>query len=137
MNTVNSDVINFLQYIECGTFGTNLFFGRVPNSNQAPTELWWVVPSNLNVTKHNVSGEDSLRYQYELHYRSMSMQKVDEEIFRITKEIVGSHCYNLDNFHTIEVNLVSTRPVDIDKEERVFGTVVFTVTVYDILTPKN
>lgn len=138
MNTVNSDVLTYLQYIGCGTFGTDLFFGRVPNSNKVSTKLWWVVPTNLNLTKHNVSGEDSLRYQYELNYRSMSLQDVDEEMFRITKEIVGSHCYELDNFHTIEVSLVSaSHRYSVDSEERVYGTVVFTVTVYNILDPKN
>lgn len=137
MNTVNSDVLNYVQFIGCGTFGTDLFFGRVPNSNKTTTKLWWLSQTNLNQTKHNVTGEDSLRYQYELHYRSTSLQDVDEEMFRITKEIVGSHCYELDNFHTIEINLVSAgQRTDIDSEGRVVGTVVFTVSVYDILQPK-
>ena len=61
------------------------------------------------------------------------MQKVSDEIFRITKEIVGSHCYELDNFHTIEVSLTSSLPPYVDAENRVIGTVMFSVRVYNIL----
>lgn len=138
MNTVNLDIINFLQYIGCGTFGENLFFGRVPNSNKVQNRLWWVMPTNTNLTKHNVSGEDSLEYIYELNFRSTSMQDVDEEIFRITKEILGSRCYELTNYKTIEVRLESSRHgVSVDGEGRATGCVCFSAKVYDILNPRQ
>lgn len=138
MDTVNSDVINYLQSIGCGSFGIDLFFGRVPQSTKTPVDLWWVVPNSSNVTQHNVSGEDTIEYHYELYYRSMSVQKVSEKLFQASKEIVGSHCYNLDNFHTIEVKLESVnQPTLKDSEERLIGNIVFTVTVYNILEPKE
>lgn len=138
MDTVNSDVINYLQSIGCGSFGTDLFFGRVPQSAKTPVDLWWVVPNSSNVTQHNVSGEDTIEYHYELYYRSMSVQKISEKLFQASKEIVGSHCYNLDNFHTIEVKLESVnQPTLKDSEERLIGNIVFTVTVYNILEPKE
>lgn len=138
MSTVNTDVITFLQMIGCGEFGTDLFFGRVPQSQKTPVELWWVVPTSASVTRHNTSGEDTLTYQYELNFRSLSIQKVDEKIFKATKEIVGSHCYELDNFHTIEVSLVSTdQRTMMDSENRIVGSIAFSVTVYNILQPKN
>lgn len=133
-NTVNSDVITFLQSIGCGTFGIDLFFGRVPQSQKVPTELWWVVPTNASLSQHNVSGEDTIRYVYELNYRSLSVQKLSDMLFKATKEIVGSHCYNLDNYHTINVELVSVNQNTMkDSEERMVGSVTFVVTVYNIL----
>lgn len=138
MNTVNMDVITFAQLIGCGTFGVDLFYGRVPNSNKVPTSVWWLVPDTASVLGHNVTGEDTLSYRYSLAYRDMSLKKVDDELFRVTKEIVGSHCYELDNYRTMNVELVSAAPhIDVDDENRVYGTVDFKVTVYNILKPKT
>lgn len=138
MNTVNTDVINYVQSIGCGEFGKDLYFGRVPNSDKTPTELWWIVPVNSSVMQHNVSGEDTIRYHYELNYRSLSVQDVNNKLFKASQEIVGSHCYELDNFHTIEVNLVSVNQMTVkDSENRINGTITFTVTVYNILQPKD
>lgn len=134
METVNEDVLTYIQMIGCGTFGVDLFYGRVPNSNKLPVALWWLTPHSVAVTNHNVTGEDSLTYRYELSYRDVSLKKVDHELFRITKEIVGSHCYDLDNYHTIDVELISAAPkLDVDIENRVVGTVEFKITVYNIL----
>lgn len=136
METVNEDVLTYVQMIGCGTFGVDLFYGRVPNSNKLPVALWWLVPHSVSVTNHNVTGEDSLTYRYELSYRDVSLKKVDHELFRITKEIVGSHCYNLDNYKTMDVRLVSVSPrFSMDIESRVLGSVLFSVKVYDILNP--
>lgn len=138
MNTVNTDVLTFVQLIGCGKFGENLFYGSVPNSNKIPTSVWWVVPQSTFVDNHNVTGEDTLVYRYGLFYRNVSLKKVDDELFRITKEIVGSHCYNLDNYHTINVELVTAVPrINVDAENRVYGTVDFKVTVYNILDSKE
>lgn len=131
--TVDTDIISYVQTIGCGKFGESLFFGRVPQSNKVPVELWWITPTTSSLSYHNVSGEDTILYSYELRYRSTSMQKVSDEIFRITKEIVGSHCYELDNFHTIEVSLTSSLPPYVDAENRVIGAVTFSVRVYNIL----
>jgi len=134
METVNSDVIKFVQMIGCGTFGTDLFYGRVPDSKKVPVALWWIIPTHSYVTAHNVTGEDTMTYNFQLAYRNMSLKQVDDEIFRITKEIVGSHCYNLDNFHTINVELISSSPrFQADIEGRVSASVEFKVTVYNIL----
>lgn len=134
MDTVNTDVITYLQFIKCGTFGTDLFFSRVPQSQKVPTEVWWVVPTNASVSQHNVSGEDTIRYTYELNFRSLSVQKLNDQLFRVSREIVGSHCYNLDNFHTINVELVSVNQNTMkDTEERMIGSITFVVTVYNIL----
>lgn len=133
-NTVNSDVISFLQLIGCGTFGIDLFFGRVPPSQKVPTELWWVVPTNTSVSQHNVSGEDTLRYVYELNFRSLSVQKLSDKLFQASQEIVGSHCYNLNHFKTMNVELVSVNQQTMkDSEERLIGSITFVVTVYNIL----
>lgn len=131
--TVDTDIISYAQTIGCGKFGENLFFGRVPQSNKVPVELWWITPATASLSYHNVSGEDTILYSYELRYRSTSMQKVSDEIFRITKEIVGSHCYELDNFHTMEVSFTSSLQPYVDAENRVIGTVMFSVRVYNIL----
>lgn len=136
MNTVNTDIINYLQKIGCGTFGKNLFYGRVPDSNKTETVLWWVIPNNVSPTAHNVTGEDTLNYNYELSYRNTSLKEVDDEIFRLTKEIVGSHCYELDNYTTIDIQLVSASPrLALDVEGRIVGTIVFSAKVYNILSP--
>lgn len=136
METVNTDIINYIQYIGCGTFGKDLFYGRVPNSNKAPVALWWISPDTSSLSAHNVTGEDTIEYRYEINYRDVNLQKVDQELFRITKEIVGSHCYNLDNYKTMDVRLVSVNPrFSMDIESRVLGSVLFSVKVYDILNP--
>lgn len=138
INTVNTDVITYLQLIGCGNFGTDLFFSRVPQSQKVPTELWWVIPVSSSTIQHNASGEDVIRYTYELNFRSMSAQKVNENLFKASQEIVGSHCYELDNFHTINVELVSVNEnTRQDSESRIIGSVTFTVTVYNILDPKK
>ena len=137
MKTVNTDIINFAQSIGCGVFGETLFYGRVPQSNKTPVELWWIAPINASLNYHNVSGEDTILFSYEIKYRSTSLQKVSDEIFRITKEIVGSHCYELDNFHTLEISLTTTdMHTYIDAENRVVGGVTFTAKVYNILENK-
>lgn len=134
MITVNTDIINYVQTIGCGKFGQDLFYGRVPNSNKAPIAVWWITPEVADLLHHNPTGEDTLDYRYEIHYRDVSLQKVDEELFRITKEIVGSHCYNLDNHQTMDIRLVSAQPrFTTDIEGRVLGSVVFYARVYDIL----
>lgn len=134
MNTVNNDIIKYAEYIDCGRFGENLFFGRVPDSNKTPTALWWIVPTRGYPTRHNVTGEDTILYNYDLSYRNMSLEKVDQELFRITKEVVSSHCYDLDNFHTLNVQLTSVDPrYSVDSEGRVIGTLSFAVTVHNIL----
>lgn len=135
MKNVNIDVINYLESIGCGKFGTDLFLNRVPSSlKNTPVALWWLVPSTTNVMQHNTTGEDTIRFQYELYYRSDSMQDLNEELFRASREIVGSHCYELNNFQTMDVTYVSTNQMTrIDDEERVYGNIVFTVTVYNIL----
>lgn len=136
--TVNTDVITYVEAIGCGTFGKDLYFGRVPNSVNTPTELWWIVPINSTVLKHNVSGEDTIQYQYELNFRSMSVETVSHKLFEASQKIVGSHCYNLDNFHTIEVQLASVNQMTVlDSENRINGTIVFTVKVYNILSQRS
>ena len=138
METVNTDVLSYVQHIGCGTFGKTLFYGRVPNSNKVSTALWWVVPNAASPSAHNVTGEDTIDYRYELSYRNTSLEAVDRELFRITKEVVGSHCYNLDNFHTMDVQLISSTPrFTVDSEQRVIGTVSFLVKVYNILETTN
>lgn len=138
INTVNTDVVTYLQLIGCGNFGTDLFFGRVPQSQKVPTELWWVIPLNSTILQHNASGEDVIRYTYDLNYRSLNLQKVNEQLFKASQEIVGSHCYELDNFHTINVELVSVNQNTMqDSENRIIGSITFTVTVYNILDTKQ
>lgn len=140
MSTVNTDVINYVQSIGCGTFGKNLYLGRVPASTKqkVPSALWWLVPVQATVTDHNVTGEDTIQYQYELYYRSKSLERVNEKLFQAAKEMVASHCYNLDDYHTIDVKYVAThQPTMIDPEDRVYGWIVFTVIVYNILDEKG
>ena len=139
MSTVNTDVINYVQSIGCGTFGKNLYLGRVPASTKekVPSALWWLVPVQASVTDHNVTGEDTIQYQYELYYRSKSLERVNDKLFQAAKEMVASHCYNLDGYHTIDVKYVAThQPTMIDPEDRVYGWIVFTVIVYNILDEK-
>lgn len=138
MNTVSTDVIKYVQYIGCGEFGKTLFYGRVPNSNKVPVALWWISPDSALPIKHNVTGEDTIEYRFEINYRDVNLQNVDQELFRITREIVGSHCYNLDNYKTLDVQLVSATPrFSTDIESRVTGTVLFSAKVYDILSPNT
>lgn len=138
MNTVNTNIINYVQSIGCGTFGQDLYFGRVPSSIKSPIDLWWIVPVTASHTRHNVSGEDTIQYQYELYYRCSSIEQLSNKLFKASKEMVGTHCYELDDFHTIDVNYVAThQPTMMDTEERVYGWIVFTVTVYNILDQKQ
>lgn len=137
MNTVNTSVIDFIQGIGCGIFGETLFFGRVPNSNKVDTKLWWLIPTGGRPSKHNVTGEDTLAYEYDIKFRDIDLRAVEQEMFRITKEITGAHCYNLDDFTTINIELSSIPRYDEDIEGRVHGTLSFRVTVYDILKPAN
>lgn len=134
MNTVNSDVITFAQFIGCGEFGTDLFYGHAPSSLKTPTSIWLLTNTTSSLDTHNVTGEDSLVYSYMITYRSTNAKDVDREIFRITKEIVGSHCYNLDNFKTMDVAFVSAGQPYIDEENRTYNSVSFNVRVYDILS---
>ena len=132
MDTVNNDVINFIQTIGCGDFGTTLFFGRVPSSNKIGTEAWLLTNTSVSNTKHNPTGEDTLVYTYEISYRNMNVKDVDAEIFRITKELTTSHCISLAHFKTVNIEFNAVSPMQIDTEGRMYASVSFRVTVYDV-----
>lgn len=132
MNTVNQNVINFLESIGCGTFGTTLFFGRVPQSTKTPTELWWVAPVTSKVSRSNVTGEDVVLYDYQLFYRSTSLKQVDSEIFKALKNISNAKCANLSNYETVQI-ICGSSNIDliVDSENRAVGSLAFAVKVYN------
>ena len=134
MNTVTSDVITMLESLGLGTFGEDLYCGRVPESKKVPTALWLLVPNGTYpLGTHNVTGEDTLNYNFRLYYRNIEYKEVDKHIFLATKILSGIHCHNLNNFKTIDINVGSSSgSYTTDTENRVVGYVAFDVRVYDI-----
>lgn len=136
-DTVNNEIIRFLETNGCGTFGIDLFFGRVPEKNAkgepTPTDCWWVIPMSTSVSRHNVTGEDTLRFPYTVFYRSRQIKKLDRELANLTIAILDSHCHNLNGYKTMDIELVATNQnYGEDQEERAYASLGFTATLYDI-----
>lgn len=135
MNTIGKDIISYVESIGCGTFGVDLFYGRVPDSKKTVTNLWWIESNGSAVDRHNVTGEDTLSYRFSLYYRNTRVEYVEEKIYQATRSILASHCYNLNNHRTIDIEYITSTPGSFfDEENRVYGVVSFSATVYDIIS---
>ncbi len=131
--TIAQSLIKFLEDENIAVFGTNLYYGKVPDSKKVPEEIYWIEPLVTSTRKHNVTGEDTLRCPYLIYFRSTSVQSVDEHIFELTRLFVSSHCSNLEGFKTIDIALrTGQQSLFFDNEGRAIGSVIATVTVYDI-----
>lgn len=86
MNTVTNDVVMMLESLGLGTFGVDLYCGRTPDSKKTPTGLWTLIPNGLSpIGNQNVTGEDTLSYNFRLYYRDVEYKEVDRHIFLATK----------------------------------------------------
>lgn len=133
-NTVTTDLLNLLQELGFGTFGTTLFYGRVPDSKKTATEIWWVTPESTSVSgTQNVTGEEKITFSYRIYYRSMDYKTVDANILAAIKTLSSIQCRSLNNYTTMEIRLGSMNSnFTIDTENRVVGYAAFTVKLYDI-----
>lgn len=141
-DTVNNEIINFLEDNGCGVFGIDLFFGRVPEKNiegkPVPTDCWWIMPLSTSTSRHNVTGEDTIRFPYTLFCRSRKIKTLDKNLAKATNAIIDSRCYNLNGYQTISLELVSTNQgYGEDQEERAYASLGFAATLYDITNPAN
>ena len=139
-DTINNAVINFLEDSGCGTFGIDLFFGRVPEKNlegkNTPADCWWIVPLKTSTQHHNATGEDTIRYPYALYFRSRQLKNVDQQLQYMTNIILDSHCYNIGDYKTINIELIQTNDAfGQDTEERAYASLSFAATLYDVTNP--
>ena len=131
--TIAQSLIKLLEDEEVATFGTDLFYGKVPDSKKVPEEIYWVEPLVTSTRAHNVTGEDTLRCPFLIYFRSTSVQSVDEHMFELTKLFTSLHCTDLDGFTTVDIALrTGTQSLFFDNENRAVSSVIVTLTVYNI-----
>lgn len=133
MTTVNSSIITFLENAGCGEFGTSFYINCTPNSLKTPVRVWTVVQGTASLEKVNVTAEDIQRFPYTVYYRSDSQQDAEEKIFALAKYLSGCRCANLDDFTTIDIQIVSAQQgVYQDGEGRWVCSLAFTARLYDL-----
>jgi hypothetical protein len=121
--------VQFLAGAVGGTFGTDIFIGEAPSSDQAPDALWWVTAfGGSNLTKLP-TGERIESHQVEVRYRNRSGKAVYDALYDLEDGI--NTTLDLVGFDIYDVSTLSF-PVDedLDSEERRVGLLQVTITIY-------
>lgn len=120
--TIAQSFIKFLETQGCGVFGQDLFLGRVPNSLNTNTKLFWVIPSGGSVIQKNKTNESIKSYQFLVYYRSNSAREVDEKLFQLEEILNCIACVQLENFEVVDISATQfATKQDLDSENRMVG----------------
>lgn len=118
MITIKTPLDAFLAWLETAfslTFGTNLFAGEAPSTNNEDVPLTWVVMSGGANQAKLLTGEKQQIFGFDIYHRDTSFENVQQFAYELTEKLTCSNCLQLQNYETIEVGVSST-PVDNDRD---------------------
>lgn len=127
--TIKRSLIKWMQDNGFGVYNTNLFIGGVPL--QAPVASWWVLGGGGAPTIKNQTGEKVKAYIFNVLYRNIDAEDVDQQLQAIEEKANSNACFDLEDYETVEMEATGFQTDgDLDGEDRSVGSVEIVVTVY-------
>ena len=127
--TVGEAFIAYLESLEVGVFGTDLFLGEVPA--KAKDDVMWVVTSGGLPEVLTPGGGMIKAYTFDINYRSTSGKKLERTLFALEEIMNCTACVNLVGFETIGISATQfASDADIDDESRRIGLLQVTIRLY-------
>lgn len=127
--TVGEAFVEYLQDKGFGTFGTDLFMGRLPQD--APDDAWLVTVNGGNPDSITVDGAMMKVYSFNIFRRSVDGETLEKEMFSLEESLNCSSCVNLTGFETIYSRATQfAQDTDIENEDRRVGFLQAQVKLY-------
>ena len=127
--TVGEAFIAYLESLQAGTFGTDLFLGEVPLN--APDDAMFVITSGGAPEVTTPGGGMIKLYNFDINYRSTSGKKLERTLFALEEIMNCTACVNLEGFETIGISATQfASDEDIDDERRRIGILAVTIRLY-------
>lgn len=118
--TVGEAFVKFLESLNTGTFGQDLFLGQIPK--EAPDNSWLVVVSGGE--PEMVTLDDSMikLYTFNIFHRSLAGKELGRELFSLEETLNDTSCVNLEGFETIYSRATQfAQDIDLENEGRRIG----------------
>lgn len=123
--------VGYLEDLGIGTFGTDLFIGRAPSSNEVVDDIYWVNASGGSPIQTNITGERRKSYLVEVFYRNRDYGAVYEAMQFLEEAINCANCTELEGYETVDIT-ATTFPIDqdLDNEDRKLSLLQATIVTY-------
>jgi len=113
------------------TIGQDLFKSQAPSSQQGNDSLWWITRAGGQKTLDLPTGAAIKSYIFEIYYRNIDGQVVEDELEDLEEALNSDACTQLTGFTVIDVEAsVLGVDQDLDNEDRQVGLLQANVTIY-------
>lgn len=120
IQTVGEAFLSFLQDLGIGTFGTDLFYGEIPQT--APDDSWCVIVSGGNPDTVTLDGGMIKLYTFNIYRRSLAGKKIERDLFSLETTLNCASCVDLVGFETIYSRATQfAQDIDLDNASRRIG----------------
>lgn len=120
VQTVGEAFIKFLEGLDIGAFGTDLFLGEMPQ--KAPDDSWLLIVSGGQPDTVTLDGGMIKIYTFNIYRRSLAGKKIERDLFSLEETLNCASCVNLEGFETIYSRAVQfAQDIDLDNANRRIG----------------
>lgn len=118
--TVGEAFVKYLESINIGVFGEDLYLGQIPID--ANDEVWLVIVAGGTPEMVTADGGMMKVYTFNIYRRSLAGKEVERELFSLEEKLNCSTCVNLEGFETIYSRATNfAQDVDLENTNRRIG----------------
>ena len=118
--TVGEAFIKYFEEEGIGTFGTDLYLGKLPL--EAPDEAWLVVVSGGSPELQLIDGGMIKLYTFNIYRRSLAGKEIERELFSLEDKLNCNTCINMSGFEVIYTQATQfAQDIDLENENRRIG----------------
>lgn len=136
MIETNTPLDSFMKWLESFnnlSFGSTLFAGEAPSSDNDNLDITWVVMGGGNNQLKFITGEAYQIFNFSVYHRSLSFKKAQKFAYDLVEMVTCDGCFTLEGYNIIELS-ASSMPVDNDRDSE--GRKVVLVQITAVLESK-
>ena len=129
--TIAESFVDYMEELDVGTSGQNIFIGETPPSNYVDDNLWWVIQSGGSKTLKAFTGESIKQYSLLVYNRGRDYGLVSSRLSNLEETLNCPSCVELDGYEVLEMEVVQfPTDQDLDSEDRKVGLLQINIKTY-------